>query len=292
MPAALTLVAAAKINLSLHITGRRPNGYHDLESLIGFTDIADVLTFTPADNIHLSISGPESDAIECDARNLVVQAARLVQSHLGTSSGVDITLEKNIPVAAGLGGGSADAAATVSGCLALWGKPDSPPISDDVLAQELGADVPVCRYGRAAIMSGIGEHITPALNWPSAWLVLANPRVSLSTADVFRTFDGPLEPEGDNEFAGRDYPAFLDFLNGKKNSLNAPATALASSLVNVLDALSALPGCDLARMSGSGATCFGLFETREAAEKARESLSNKHPNWWIRSSALKVKTPS
>lgn len=293
MPAALTLAAAAKINLTLHITGRRSDGYHELESLIGFTDIADILTFKPASDIHLSISGPESASIEDDDHNLVIQAARLVQAHLGTETGVEIALEKNIPVAAGLGGGSADAAAAVSGCLALWGAPDTTPLSDTLLAEKLGADVPVCRYGRAAKVSGIGEHITPALHWPAAWLVLVNPRVSLSTAAVFQAFDGPFEPlDQQDAFEGRDYPTFIEFLQHKKNSLTPSAFALAPTIVNVLEDLSALPDCDLARMSGSGATCFGLFETQGAAEKAAERLSKAQPGWWVRPSALRVKSPS
>ncbi|NKB44824.1 MAG: 4-(cytidine 5'-diphospho)-2-C-methyl-D-erythritol kinase, partial [Alphaproteobacteria bacterium] len=181
MTAALTLAAAAKINLTLHVTGRRDDGYHDLESLIGFTDIADVLTFKSADTINLRVTGPEAEGVEPDERNLVVRAAHLMQKHLDVSTGIDIELVKNIPVAAGLGGGSADAAAAVSGCMALWGSQTSQPISDQTLASDLGADVPVCRYGRAAQISGIGESFAPALHWPPAWLVLANPRIPVST---------------------------------------------------------------------------------------------------------------
>jgi 4-diphosphocytidyl-2-C-methyl-D-erythritol kinase len=291
MPAALTLAAAAKVNLSLHVVGRRTDGYHELDSLIGFTDVTDVLTLRDAAEIQLTISGPESETIECDDRNLVVQAARLVQAHLGVSTGVDMVLEKNIPVAAGLGGGSADAAAAVSGCLALWGTSDSDTLSDDILASKLGADVPICRYGRAAQISGIGETVTPALHWPSAWLVLVNPRVPLSTASVFKHFDGPLGSAGPQNFKGRDYAAFITFLSGLENSLTAPATDLAPIIRDVLTEIAALPKCDLARMSGSGPTCFGLFDSLEAAVAASQALAYARPEWWVKPSTLQIKSP-
>lgn len=291
MPAALTLAAAAKINLTLHVVGRRADGYHELDSLIGFTDVTDVLTLRDAAEIRLTVSGPESETIECGDRNLVVQAARLVQSHLGISNGVDMTLEKKIPVAAGLGGGSADAAAAVSGCLALWGTSESDILSDGVLASKLGADVPICRYGRAAQISGIGETITPALNWPAAWLVLVNPRVPLSTASVFSHFDGPFGSAGSQDFKGRDYTAFITFLAGLENSLTAPAMGLAPIIQDVLGEISALPKCDLARMSGSGPTCFGLFESSESAQAASQALASNRPEWWVRPSALQIKSP-
>lgn len=291
MPAALTLAAAAKINLSLHVVGRRNDGYHELDSLIGFTDVIDVLTLRGAAEIRLTVSGPESETIECGDSNLVVQAARLVQSHLGISNGVDMTLEKNIPVAAGLGGGSADAAAAASGCLALWGTSESDVLSDNVLASKLGADVPICRYGRAAQISGIGETITPVLNWPAAWLVLVNPRVPLSTASVFKHFDGPFGSAGPQDFKGRDYAAFITFLNGLENNLTAPAMGLAPIIQDVLGEISALPKCDLARMSGSGPTCFGLFESPESAQAASQALASNRPEWWVRPSALQIKSP-
>ena len=291
MTAALTLAAAAKINLSLHVVGRRKDGYHKLESLIGFTDVTDVLTLREAAEIKLTVVGPESGTIACDDRNLVVQAARLVQSHLGVSNGVDMTLEKNIPVAAGLGGGSADAAATVSGCLELWSTSDNEMLSDVTLASALGADVPICRYGRAAQVSGIGETITSATNWSAVWLVLVNPRVPLSTTSVFAHFDGPFGSTGRQDFKGSDYAEFITFLAGLENSLTAAAIDLAPVIQDVLGEIGALPKCALARMSGSGPTCFGLFGSPESAQAASQTLASARPEWWVRPSALQIKSP-
>lgn len=291
MAEALTLAAAAKINLSLHVVGRRADGYHQLDSLIGFTDVVDILTLRNSDDLRLTVSGPESETIECDDRNLVVRAAQLVQSHLGVSNGVDMVLEKNIPVAAGLGGGSADAAAAVSGCLTLWGTSKSELLSDPILASKLGADVPVCRYGRAAQISGIGETITPVLNWPAAWLVLVNPRVPLSTAAVFQHFDGPFSSAGPQGFKGSNYAGFVTFLASLENTLTAPAVDLAPVIQDVLEEIAALPKCDLARMSGSGPTCFGLFESPESAQAASKALASTRPDWWVRPSALQIKSP-
>ncbi|MBT5239069.1 MAG: 4-(cytidine 5'-diphospho)-2-C-methyl-D-erythritol kinase [Rhodospirillaceae bacterium] len=292
MTAALTLAAAAKINLTLHITGRRDDGYHNLDSLIGFTDVADVLTFRAADTTTLRVTGAEAAGIDAADDNLVVRAARLMQTHLGVSAGMDIELEKNIPVAAGLGGGSADAAATVAGCMALWGSSTSDLISDQTLASDLGADVPVCRYGRAARISGIGETITPTPNWPTAWLVLANPRIPLSTADVFRAFDGKFAAAGDTTFDGADYSSFTAYIAERENCLTSTALAIAPIIGDVLDGLGALSGCSLARMSGSGPTCFGLFGTKEEADVGQQDLSQTHPDWWVRASPLVIGSPS
>jgi len=290
MTAVLRLSAAAKINLSLHITGRRSDGYHYLDSLIGFTDVCDQLTVTPADDITLSVVGPNGSAIEADDSNLVIRAARLVQKHLGVTSGAAFTLEKNTPVAAGLGGGSADAAAAVAACLALWGTPNSKPITDQILADELGADVPVCRYGRAAHISGIGETIVPALNWPEVWMVLVNPRIALSTKDVFHAFDGEFDVERDRTFKGRSFNEFIKFLSTQKNSLTTPACLIAPQIKSVLEALEQMNGSALARMSGSGPTCFGLFETQDLAEAAARDLGQHHTAWWVKSTPLRVTT--
>jgi 4-diphosphocytidyl-2-C-methyl-D-erythritol kinase len=291
MTAALTLAAAAKINLTLHITGRRGDGYHILESLIGFTDITDTLNFIASDDVRLHISGPEGTDLVADEHNLAIKAVRLVQRHLGVTSGVDISLTKNIPVAAGLGGGSADAAATVNGCLTLWGGPESTTISDEILASDLGADVPVCRYGRAALVSGIGEDITPALHWPAAWLVVVNPRVPLATASVFQAFDGSFRAPEDNIFQGRSFDEFAKFLAQHENSLTSAAIALAPIIEDVIAGIKNLPGCRLARMSGSGPTCFGLFESLEEATVSAKTLQDAQPGWWIKPTPLEIKTP-
>jgi 4-diphosphocytidyl-2-C-methyl-D-erythritol kinase len=290
MTAALTLAAAAKINLTLHITGRRDDGYHELDSLIGFTTVTDTLTLTPADDIRLHITGSEALGVEPDARNLAVRAARYIQTHLGVTSGVDIKLEKNIPVAAGLGGGSADAAAVISGCMTLWGAPNSNPISDQTLAIELGADVPVCRYGHAARVTGIGDCVESLPQWPQASLVLANPRISLSTADVFKAFDGPIHTADEARFEGKDFAALVAYLADRENSLTAPARIITPIIGDVLDQLGALPGCRLARMSGSGPTCFGLFETEDEANAGQENLRHSQQGWWVEATPLVSRT--
>lgn len=282
----LTLPAAAKINLTLHITGRRSDGFHILDSLIGFTGVADQLSFTLADDIRLSLSGPNAAQIETEDDNLVIRAARLAQRYVGTTQGAHITLEKNIPVAAGLGGGSADAAATISGCLKLWNKEDAAPLSDDTLAAELGADVPVCRFGRPAKVAGIGEQISPALGWPPVWLVLVNPRVPLSTADVFKAYDGRFHESDPHLYSGTSFRDFTAFLSAQGNDLTKAACTAAPVVEQVLQDISTLPDCALSRMSGSGPTCFGLFETQAMAEAAAESLSQTRPDWWIQATPL------
>lgn len=285
----MTVDAAAKVNLTLHITGRRDDGFHLLESLIGFTGLTDKLTFAPANDLRLNVSGPEAAGIETDERNLVIRAAKLIQSHTGTSQGADITLEKNIPVAAGLGGGSADAAATLAGCLELWGQTDTPKLSDDRLAAQLGADVPVCRFGQPTQVGGIGETITAARGWPHTWLVLVNPRVPLSTADVFKAYDGHYHPSNQNTFAKGTFSDFIEFLSGQRNDLTDAACAAAPVVHEVLQQLTGLSNCALARMSGSGPTCFGLFETQDTAERAAQKLAKKRQDWWVKATPLRIK---
>lgn len=288
MTKALTLNATAKVNLTLHLTGRRADGFHILDSLIGFTGITDKLSFAPAHEIRLSISGPEAAGVEPNDHNLVVRAAKLIQSHTGTTQGAAITLEKNIPVAAGLGGGSADAAATIAGCLKLWGQKNTPQIGDDVLAAKLGADVPVCRYGKPAKVGGIGETIVPAGVWPSTWLVLVNPRVPLSTADVFKAYDGHFRTPTQDSFSGGLFPDFIEFLSRQGNDLTDAACAAAPIVLEVLRDLTDLPDCALARMSGSGPTCFGLFETQDEAERTARLLTQNRQKWWVCATPLHV----
>jgi 4-diphosphocytidyl-2-C-methyl-D-erythritol kinase len=297
MTASMTLAAPAKVNLTLHITGRRADGFHLLESVIGFTDLSDRITLTPADEISLTVGGPESAALAEDTGNLVLRAAHLIRDqlrdHVKTASGAHIALEKNIPVAAGLGGGSADAAATMAGCLRFWNGGGAPLINDQTVAAELGADVPICRFGRAAKVSGIGEVISAVPPWPDAWLLLVNPRVTLSTAQVFKAFQGPLkepekepepEPETEKTLSPEWGPSFADFaayLKGQDNSLTGAAMAAAPAIAGVLSALGALSGCALARMSGSGPTCFGLYATKAEANAGRTWMADNQPDWWV-----------
>ena len=294
MTIALTLAAPAKVNLTLQITGQREDGFHLLESVIGFTAVADRITLTPADDITLAITGPEAKGLDEDSSNLTVRAAHLVKDHINASAGVHIALEKNIPVAAGLGGGSADAAATLAGCLELWHDDGAEKIDDETLAAALGADVPVCRYGKAAWVSGIGEIMSDVPPWPETWLVLVNPRVAVPTEQIFKTFSGSIrQPETDEAFRsgwGPSVDAFAAILGARENSLTEAVTAVAPVVDGVLSVLEAVPGGALTRMSGSGPTCFSLFATEAEAAAAAIAVGEANPEWWVRSTPLLART--
>ena len=279
--------APAKVNLDLRITGRRPDGYHELDSVVAFTAWADRLTFTPDRRLTLEPSGPFAAALADHTDNLVLRAARRLAEHAGCPPHVRIKLDKRIPVAAGLGGGSADAAATLRGLSRLWqlrlADADLLP-----LALELGADVPVCLRSGPARMRGIGERIEP-LELPVLDLVLANPNHAVATAQVFAGL-GPVVPAaGPDSAVPTDRPALLGWLRARGNDLEAPARRLAPVIREVLGALSAQPGCGLARMSGSGATCFGVFDDPEAAARAAGALRRARPSWWVISTATRAR---
>ncbi len=275
---AIHLTARAKLNLYLHVLGRRADGYHELDSLAAFAAFGDRLTLAPAEDLRLEVEGPFAKTLAGTSGNLVVKAAHLLKARFNVAGGALIHLEKRIPVAAGLGGGSADAAATLNGLARLWGLE---PRSQDLarLALELGTDVPVCLDGRPAFVGGIGDRLDPAPPMPEAGLVLANPCRPLPTPAVYAARRGPFSaparwslPVGEPEVLAR-------LLSDRRNDLTRPALALAPEIGEVLAALSALPGVLLARMSGSGATCFGL--TRGSAEAAAEALRADRPGWWI-----------
>jgi len=282
--AALTRTAAAKVNLTLEITGRRDDGYHTLQSLVVFTEIADTLrfTFTRNGTLSVAVSGPEAGTLTGDDSNLALRAARMVQDRTGDQSGVSIALEKHIPLQAGLGGGSADAAAAVAACWATWAGSDMPPISDTDLAYELGADVPVCRHGRAAMMRGIGEVIHPIGRFPSAWLVLVNPRINVPTRDVFKTFEAPFSQQDTGPGGLNSFQALCEYVGSHHNDLTDAAVRIAPPIDDVLTALQSTEKCAAARMSGSGPTCFGLYESSESARQAAETLATTHPAWLVR----------
>jgi 4-diphosphocytidyl-2-C-methyl-D-erythritol kinase len=287
--ARLTLTAPAKLNLYLHITGRRADGYHLLDSLVAFATLADRLTVAPADEISLDVTGPFAGALGA-GDNLVMAAARTLSERLGGGLGARLALEKNIPVSAGLGGGSADAAAALAGLAQLWGGEDADLAE---IALGLGADVPVSLAGQPAYMEGIGEVLTAAPALPAAGLVLVNPGVALETAAVFARFDegGAANdsvigaPGPRIEAPPADSCALAAALAGAANDLTAAAAALAPEIGKALDVLAALPGCLLARMAGSGATCFALFGDEAAATNAAAALE-VGPGWWVWSGAL------
>lgn len=265
--------ARAKVNLCLHVTGRRADGYHLLDSLVVFADLGDRLSFAPADRLSLKISGPFAGALSGGGDNLVLRAARL------TGAPVAIDLDKRLPVAGGIGGGSADAAACLRGLGALgYGRPGA----QEILA--LGADVPVCLDQETARMRGIGDRIDRVAGWPPLPAVLINPGVPVSTPDVFHALERrdnpPLEGEPPDWLRGGDP---VGWLARQRNDLEAPAMRLVPALRETLDGLRR-NGARLARMSGSGATCFGIFESAKAADDAARALAR--PGWWVRALTL------
>lgn len=280
MTDALTEVAPAKVNLTLHVTGRREDGYHLLDSVVVFAGAGDLIRARPAPALTLEISGAFSAGLEQEPDNLVLRAARLLAAETGRTPEASLTLEKNLPVASGIGGGSADAAATLRLLSRFWGVPPCTP----ELAQRLGADVPVCLHGRAARMRGIGEVLEPLAALPSVGLLLVNPGIPLATADVFRARRGgfsvpaPMPPSWDD--AGQ----FAAWLRLGSNDLEPAAREIRPEINIVLDAIAATPDCLLARMSGSGATCFGLFPNSEAATRAAAAI--RRPGWWCRGGPL------
>jgi 4-diphosphocytidyl-2-C-methyl-D-erythritol kinase len=262
--------APAKVNLFLHVTERRADGYHLLDSLAVFPAVGDWLRAMPAEGLSLMVDGPFGSALAGEADNLVLRAARA----LGGSAGAQIVLEKHLPVASGIGGGSADAAAALRLLCRLWRVGDAGP----AIAVALGADVPVCLASRPARMGGVGETLTAAPWLPACGLVLVNPGVALETAEVFRARGGGFSAPARLPEAWADAAAMAGDLAVLRNDLEAPAMALRPVIGAVLAAISAVPGCLLARMSGSGATCFGLFSDAGTAEVAARALAR--PGWW------------
>jgi len=276
----VTRTAWAKINLYLHVLARRDDGYHELDSLVVFAGVGDRLVFAPNDDLTLEIDGRFGAALSAGDDNLVLRAARALAVTCGVRAGAGIRLEKQLPLAAGIGGGSADAAATLDGLVALWGLAPAPGLLAR-LARDLGADVPVCCFGRPAFVGGIGEWIERAPALPPAWFVLVNPGVPLDTARVFRARQGGFSaPARWPEVLG-DAAALAERLAACRNDLEAPARALAPIVDKVLETLGGAAGCLLARLSGSGATCFGLFATRAAALDAAAAIAARQPDWWV-----------
>lgn len=256
--------APAKVNLALHVTGRRADGYHLLDSLVAFADMGDRVTLAPADRLSLTVTGPRSAGVPDDAGNLVWRAAEAF------GSPVAITLEKHLPAAAGIGGGSSDAAATLRALEALTGRA----VPFDPLT--LGADVPVCLSPTAARMQGIGEAVTP-VRLPPLAAVLVNPGVPLPTGAVFAGLDSRDNP-GMTGFPPPAEPgALVRWLATQRNDLEAAAIAQQPVVARVLDALG---DASLARMSGSGATCFGLYPDAASARAAADRIARAHPQWW------------
>lgn len=279
--------APAKINLTLHVTGRRDDGYHLLDSLVAFAPIGDWLRIEEGNTLSLTVEGPEAKGVPADMKNLALKAAGLVTKGRGAA----ITLEKNLPAASGIGGGSADAAAAWRGLLQLtegmefgddlWSTPETLLRThvDELLG--LGADVPMCFLSQTCRARGVGENLTP-VELPPLPAVLANPRIQVSTQKVFKHLDShEKEPMPEVIPSFGDAAALIDWVSTCRNDLDQSAIHLTPIIGQVLDALWELEGCELARMSGSGATCFGLFPDVEAAKAAVQDLKRAYPDWWI-----------
>ena len=269
--------APAKINLFLQITGKRADGYHLLDSLVTFAGVGDVLHAEAADALSLRVTGPFAAGLDGESDNLVLRAARLLAEAAGVEAKAALVLEKNLPVASGIGGGSADAAAALRLLSRFWG------VSVDLatlhhLAERLGADVPVCLAGRPARMRGVGEQLGPAPDLPEYGLVLVNPGIALSTADVFRARSGDFSGEAELPATWHTAADMAKALTHTTNDLQRPAIAIRPVIGEVLAALSSRERCLLSRMSGSGATCFGVFQTPRDAQYAAAALARE--GWW------------
>ncbi len=271
---AKTQTAHAKINLTLHVTGVRQDGYHLLDSMVMFTTVGDIISVQPANDLSLTIDGPFADGLSAGPDNLVLRAAQL----FGTDKGAAITLTKNLPVASGIGGGSADAAATLRALADLWDLP-LPPLKAQV---DLGADVPVCMTTQLTRMRGIGDQLDQLGPIPMLDMILVNPGVGVSTAAVFEALDSktnaPMAGDMPDPFEIDDWS---NWIAQQRNDLEAPARQIAPEIDAVIAALSAQSGCQLARMSGSGATCFAIFTDADTRDDAVCQLQKDHPEWWV-----------
>lgn len=275
--------AHAKINLALHILGRREDGYHEVDSIVAFADVADVLTIAPATQAVVGLSGPFVNDLPPDGENIILKAWRLLADFARNRnmafSPVAFHLEKNLPVAAGVGGGSADAAAALHGLMQYFSLSISPQELNE-LALQLGADVPICLVQKTRRMRGIGEIISSIdINLPSG-IVLVNPRIPLPTSRVFEALG--LER---GQSCGRAIEDVNDF-SAWRNDLTPAAIKILPEIEQIIDLLKSQPGIACARMSGSGATCFGLAESPERAQIVANAIAKKHPNWWVAATTL------
>ena len=270
--------APAKLNLCLHVTGVRRDGYHLLDSLVMHVDAGDQIWVDDSDHLTLSISGPFDKEIPIGPENLVLRAASL----LSNDQGAQILLEKNLPPAAGIGGGSSDAAATVRGLCLLRQNPK--PDLNSLLS--LGADVPVCMTAELTRLRGVGEKLDFLGAPPELAFVLINPRVGVSTNQVFAALEIKSNSGLRDDMPDpSDLDEWLVWLNYQRNDLEQPASIIAPVILNVLDALKALPKAMLVRMSGSGATCFAIMRDRQSAKEAAANLQRAHPSWWVKDAA-------
>ncbi|MFC5385219.1 4-(cytidine 5'-diphospho)-2-C-methyl-D-erythritol kinase [Aquamicrobium segne] len=282
MDTVVTLVEAApaKLNLALHVVGRRLDGYHKLETLVVFTDYGDHLRLTPAPADHFSIHGPYARGLPVDAKNLVIGARESLRQMSKQTNlfPVAIRLEKNLPIASGIGGGSSNAAAILRALARYWQIDDSKIIA--AIALQLGADVPMCLAARPLLAQGIGERIKPVCGLPKLFVVLVNPGVEISTPQVFSNLASRQNPPLQTLPDPVDFSSLLGWLAASRNDLETAALAIAPVIAQSLAALRA-NNASFVRMSGSGATCFGLYESETAAKIAAQTIQRAQPDWFV-----------
>lgn len=289
-PSVVHCDAPAKINLALHVTGQRDDGYHDLETLAVFCEAGDRISAeenpaVPGGEIDVTATGRFGADLPVGADNIVVKAAQALLATLPERAcGLSITIEKNLPLASGMGGGSADAAATLLAVSHLCGIRDPGQLTD--LAETIGSDVPMCLYSRALIARGRGEAITPLDDFPKFSILLVNPGTGVSTPRVFNALQQKSNPPLATLPATRDCEALSDWLAGQRNDLELPAISLVPIISEVLDDIGN-SGALLTRMSGSGATCFGLYSDFQQAETAALQIRQNHPDWWVQATLSK-----
>lgn len=271
-------IGYAKINLALHVRARRPDGYHLLETLFAFADDGDLLTAEPASVFSLDITGPFAQGLAAEPNNLVLRAVRALAEANQIKGGLRLTLDKRLPIAAGIGGGSADAAAALRLAAQIWGEA-ALSIPPQAIARSLGADVPACLHSQTCLGTDIGDHLAPcpAADVSGLPILLINPRLACPTGPVFQAWDGvdrgPLDPTQ---------------WRTARNDLEGPALRLVPEIGNVLADLRAQPEVRLARMSGSGATCFGVFDSPADRDAVAARLAAARPGWWIFAARLRA----
>ena len=277
---ATSAFAPAKINLALHVTGRRADGYHSIETLAVFTRFGDRVEVADAERDHFAVSGRYASDVPSDGGNLVIKARDALRLHCGSSVGpASISLQKNLPVASGIGGGSSDAAAVLRALVPLWRLS----LNDAELARiglMLGADLPMCLAGQPLLARGVGDDITPVPGFPALGLVLVNPGVAVSTPQVFANLQSPENGALPKLPATIDFHSLRNWLDITRNDLEPAATVMAPAIGAAKSALDRA-GSGFTRMSGSGATCFGLFETGNVAKRAAAVIRGRHPDWFV-----------
>lgn len=286
MPKTVERWAPAKVNLALHVVGRRADSYHLLDSIAVFTRLGDRVAIEPADELSLVVSGPFASHAPADRSDLAWRAAEAFFAHVGRPPAALVRVEKNIPAGAGLGGGSSDAAAVLNALNAFCAA-NAPPEALSAIGLKLGADVPMCLAGRALRARGIGEDISVVEGWPALPMVLVWPGRPVPTAAVFSALASRDNPPLPQAPPVPDVRALAEWLAACRNDLQAPARALAPEIGAALDALGGTQGCLVARMSGSGSACFGLFAEAAEAETAAAELTAASPDWWVRATTAR-----